>query len=149
MKPEQVIPGLDDNDPATKMALREIRLVIGAMLIDDERNRANPDRAQSEKRRCGTLKAFGYYDMTEPIITQAATAMKQLANQGVDPHAHFLAEKGEARAALFSGEATQWKRFRDDAKNKRPVKIGPNDRCPCGSGKKYKKCCRSRLEGRK
>ncbi len=21
-------------------------------------------------------------------------------------------------------------------------KIGPNDRCPCGSGKKYKKCCR-------
>jgi preprotein translocase subunit SecA len=28
---------------------------------------------------------------------------------------------------------------------KRPVKkapkIGPNDPCPCGSGKKYKKCC--------
>ena len=21
-------------------------------------------------------------------------------------------------------------------------KVGPNDRCPCGSGKKYKKCCR-------
>jgi len=20
-------------------------------------------------------------------------------------------------------------------------KIGPNDPCPCGSGKKYKKCC--------
>lgn len=20
-------------------------------------------------------------------------------------------------------------------------KIGPNDLCPCGSGKKYKKCC--------
>ena len=28
---------------------------------------------------------------------------------------------------------------------KQPVrvkeKIGPNDPCPCGSGKKYKKCC--------
>lgn len=21
------------------------------------------------------------------------------------------------------------------------TKIGPNERCPCGSGKKYKKCC--------
>ncbi len=25
----------------------------------------------------------------------------------------------------------------------RAVKVGPNDPCPCGSGKKYKKCCRS------
>lgn len=23
----------------------------------------------------------------------------------------------------------------------RPLKIGHNDPCPCGSGKKYKKCC--------
>ena len=22
-----------------------------------------------------------------------------------------------------------------------PKKVGPNDPCPCGSGKKYKKCC--------
>ena len=24
----------------------------------------------------------------------------------------------------------------------RKRKLGPNDLCPCGSGKKYKKCCR-------
>ena len=24
------------------------------------------------------------------------------------------------------------------------TKIGPNDPCPCGSGKKYKKCCRDK-----
>lgn len=33
----------------------------------------------------------------------------------------------------------QWresKQFRNTEK-----KIGPNDPCPCGSGKKYKKCC--------
>ena len=33
----------------------------------------------------------------------------------------------------------------DEALKKTPVrksvKIGPNDPCPCGSGKKYKKCC--------
>ncbi|MBQ6930676.1 MAG: SEC-C domain-containing protein [Clostridia bacterium] len=35
----------------------------------------------------------------------------------------------------------------DTSDKKRPVrktasqKVGPNDPCPCGSGKKYKKCC--------
>ncbi len=34
----------------------------------------------------------------------------------------------------------------DKAVKKQPVrnaakKVGPNDPCPCGSGKKYKKCC--------
>ena len=28
------------------------------------------------------------------------------------------------------------------------IKIGPNDPCPCGSGKKYKKCCRDKDLGR-
>jgi preprotein translocase subunit SecA len=23
-------------------------------------------------------------------------------------------------------------------------KVGPNDPCPCGSGKKYKQCCRNK-----
>jgi uncharacterized protein YecA (UPF0149 family) len=27
------------------------------------------------------------------------------------------------------------------------AKIGRNDRCPCGSGKKYKKCCLHLLDG--
>jgi len=34
---------------------------------------------------------------------------------------------------------------RDKERKKTPVKVGPktgrNDPCPCGSGKKYKKCC--------
>ena len=34
------------------------------------------------------------------------------------------------------------------AKKQQPVKktskVGPNDPCPCGSGKKYKKCCRDK-----
>lgn len=35
--------------------------------------------------------------------------------------------------------ATGQKVFVDDFG--RPLKIGRNDPCPCGSGKKYKKCC--------
>ncbi len=39
----------------------------------------------------------------------------------------------------------------DSIVKKQPVrnrdkKIGPNDPCPCGSGKKYKKCCRDKQE---
>ena len=25
-----------------------------------------------------------------------------------------------------------------------PAKVGPNEQCPCGSGKKYKRCCMSK-----
>ena len=37
----------------------------------------------------------------------------------------------------------------DSVVKKQPVrkaatKVGPNDPCPCGSGKKYKKCCRAK-----
>ena len=28
----------------------------------------------------------------------------------------------------------------------KPAKIYPNDPCPCGSGKKYKKCCGRKAE---
>jgi hypothetical protein len=31
--------------------------------------------------------------------------------------------------------------------NERVAKIGRNDPCPCGSGKKFKRCCGSVLEG--
>ncbi|MDP9001490.1 MAG: SEC-C metal-binding domain-containing protein [Myxococcota bacterium] len=29
----------------------------------------------------------------------------------------------------------------------RPPKVGPNDPCPCGSGKKFKKCCIDKKDG--
>ncbi len=31
---------------------------------------------------------------------------------------------------------------------RKTVKVGPNDPCPCGSGKKYKKCCGSQSSGK-
>ncbi|MDD4844903.1 MAG: SEC-C metal-binding domain-containing protein [Anaerotignum sp.] len=44
---------------------------------------------------------------------------------------------------IFDGEAR--KKFMLEQKNSRTIikgeKIGRNDPCPCGSGKKYKKCC--------
>ena len=44
----------------------------------------------------------------------------------------------------FKREAGQWRYFDGKQKKGVPVtseKIGRNDPCPCGSGKKYKRCC--------
>jgi hypothetical protein len=35
-----------------------------------------------------------------------------------------------------------WKKKEDDF----PKDVGRNDPCPCGSGKKFKKCCHDKLE---
>ena len=35
----------------------------------------------------------------------------------------------------------EWQRRWDARGSARSTKIGRNDPCPCGSGKKYKKCC--------
>ncbi|ABC22782.1 YchJ family protein [Rhodospirillum rubrum] len=46
---------------------------------------------------------------------------------------HFLREDGQWRCADAEMNPTEPPRS--------VVKIGRNDPCPCGSGKKYKKCC--------
>ena len=46
------------------------------------------------------------------------------------------------RYQLFpAGQFGRLDESRDTAVSPRPVKVGRNDPCPCGSGKKYKKCC--------
>ncbi len=51
---------------------------------------------------------------------------------------------GQEKATPESGSASTVKRARPQTKRK-PIraekKVGPNEKCPCGSGKKYKKCC--------
>ena len=39
------------------------------------------------------------------------------------------------------------KKFLSKVSFRRPKKLGRNSRCPCGSGKKYKKCCLRRTRG--
>ncbi|SJU66951.1 Predicted metal-binding protein related to the C-terminal domain of SecA [Clostridioides difficile] len=44
---------------------------------------------------------------------------------------------------IFSEEKRKeiQKQFRDSKIIRNNEKVGRNDDCPCGSGKKYKKCC--------
>ena len=44
---------------------------------------------------------------------------------------------------IFSEEELKkfYKEQKESTTIRKPKKIGRNDPCPCGSGKKYKKCC--------
>ena len=49
--------------------------------------------------------------------------------------------------SLFTQEDGHWRYAASRAPTTRATPIGRNDRCPCGSGKKYKQCCSGRLAG--
>lgn len=66
----------------------------------------------------------------------------------------FLAGNGLAngQALAKAAEARANALCREDEAKRLPVKndggeIGRNDPCPCGSGKKYKKCCEAKAQG--
>ena len=45
---------------------------------------------------------------------------------------------------IVNGTHEQVQHINDEILSYKPIKkksIGRNDKCPCGSGKKYKKCC--------
>ncbi|MCH5184165.1 MAG: preprotein translocase subunit SecA [Oscillospiraceae bacterium] len=51
------------------------------------------------------------------------------------------AERKQVRVTSASGGGTPVPQKPASAPVRREKKVGPNDPCPCGSGKKYKKCC--------
>ena len=48
------------------------------------------------------------------------------------------------KVAKETGTAAATKTVVKKAPVRKEKKVGPNDPCPCGSGKKYKKCCREK-----
>ncbi len=59
----------------------------------------------------------------------------------VERKQNFVLSRGEAAQAGGKTESGKGVTLRRDGK-----KVGRNDPCPCGSGKKYKKCCLAREE---
>jgi uncharacterized protein len=62
----------------------------------------------------------------------------------VDPYMQFMAE--ELRQGRSPANVMAWAPRRDQAPSGRKPS-GRNDPCPCGSGKKYKKCCGESFRG--
>lgn len=62
------------------------------------------------------------------LITELYNNTRQYGLKGNTPRELHLEEKMESASVLT-------------VDSKKQIKIGRNDRCPCGSGLKYKKCC--------
>ena len=132
----------------TPKIMRELERVVMLRVVD-EYWMDNIDAMDDLKQGIG-LRAYGQHD---PVIAykeegyQMFQAMIQAIKEEtirrmflvqLRPTQEVKREKvAKETGTAGSGEATVKKQpVRNAAK-----KVGPNDPCPCGSGKKYKKCC--------
>ena len=123
----------------------------------------NPDEEVSgtvkelaEKYQIPLMKMVGFLDgineslkqenpieeMTEDTVVSLAFDKEKLYKNMVDAKADWLYNL-PAWEKIFD-EETRKELYREAKKTNTIVKgkkIGRNDLCPCGSGKKYKKCC--------
>ena len=130
-----------------KIDMREIERVVMLRVVD-EYWMDNIDAMDDLKQGIG-LRAYGQHDpviaykeegyqMFEAMINsiREETVRRLFATQ-VRP-AQQVQRQRVAKEVAASGSS-------DGTVKKQPVKAqkkaGPNDPCPCGSGKKYKKCC--------
>jgi uncharacterized protein YecA (UPF0149 family) len=110
----QIASGVEDalRDPLTLLALLPIFTLAGG--VDDEKL---------------AIVAAAVDETPEQWLQRAR---EELADNVLALHAHWE----EAREA-----AAERLRQRTQPQRRATPKVGRNERCPCGSGKKYKKCC--------
>ncbi|MEE1327604.1 MAG: SEC-C metal-binding domain-containing protein, partial [Oscillospiraceae bacterium] len=132
----------------TPAIMRELERVVMLRVVD-EYWMDNIDAMDDLKQGIG-LRAYGQHD---PVIAykeegfQMFEAMIQAIREEtirrmfivrIAPKQEVKREKvaKETGTAAASQTVVKKQPVRNAAK-----KVGPNDPCPCGSGKKYKKCC--------
>ena len=131
----------------TAPVMRELERVVMLRVVD-EFWMDNIDAMDDLKQGIG-LRAYGQHD---PVV-----AYKEEGYEMFQAMVTAIREETVRRMFLAQiGPKTEVKRQKvakemstnapDKSVKKQPVrtaatKVGPNDPCPCGSGKKYKKCC--------
>ncbi len=132
----------------TPAVMRELERVIMLRVVD-EYWMDNIDAMDDLKQGIG-LRAYGQHD---PVI-----AYKEEGYEMFQAMITAIREETIRRLMLVQLKPTQEVKRQKVAKEtstsgektvkSQPVratgKVGPNDPCPCGSGKKYKKCCRDK-----
>jgi preprotein translocase subunit SecA len=132
----------------TPAIMRELERVIMLRVVD-EYWMDNIDAMDDLKQGIG-LRAYGQHD---PVI-----AYKEEGYEMFQAMITAIREETVRRLMLVQLKPTQEVKRQKVAKEtstsgektvkSQPVratgKVGPNDPCPCGSGKKYKKCCRDK-----
>ncbi len=135
----------------TPEVMRELERVVMLRVVD-EYWMDHIDAMDDLKQGIG-LRAYGQhdpviaykeegYEMFQAMVTAIREeTIRRLFLVRLKPKQEVKREKvAKETAAVGSGESVVKKQpVRNAGK-----KIGPNDPCPCGSGKKYKKCCRDK-----
>ena len=115
--------------------------------------------AMEELKRGIGLRAYGQqepivayrnegYDMFEEMrISIREDTVKQMFTVRVRTEEETKREQ-KVKITSESGSGSDGSVTNQPVRN-RGTKVGPNDPCPCGSGKKYKKCCGSVLNEEK
>ena len=92
------------------------------------------------------LKLFGQMlDAVKNEVTKVLMTVRIQSNEQIDQAAEAMEEKAEHIANVTytapneAGEAVT-SSAADNAASSAVVRVGRNDPCPCGSGKKYKQC---------
>ena len=81
-------------------------------------------------------------ELTEDSHVSLAFDKERLYKNMVDAKADWLYELPQWEAIFTEEErARLFKEQKESGTIRKAAKIYPNDPCPCGSGKKYKKCC--------
>ena len=70
--------------------------------------------------------------LTRLSLTQYQQSVAEVGRAALKLHAYFLAQRGPNRGPVAVPSVKP---------AKAPAKVGRNEPCPCGSGKKYKQCC--------
>ena len=131
----------------TPAIMRELERVVMLRVVD-EYWMDNIDAMDDLKQGIG-LRAYGQHDpvvaykeegyqMFEAMITAIKEeTIRRMFLVQLRPAQEVRREKVAKETGTSAPDKSQVKR----APVRKEHKVGPNDPCPCGSGKKYKKCC--------
>ena len=131
----------------TPTVMREVERVIMLRVVD-EYWMDNIDAMDDLKQGIG-LRAYGQHDpviaykeegyqMFQAMITAIREeTVRRLFSAQIQPKQ----EVKRVKVAKETGTSAPDKSVKQQPVRNKDKKVGPNDPCPCGSGKKYKKCC--------
>ena len=130
--------------------MREVERVI-LLRVVDEYWMDNID-AMTDLRQGIGLRAYGQHDPVETYKKEGYEMFEGMTNAIREETVRNLfafrlrtdEEVKREKVAKITSESAGDDRTVKRQPVRKQVKIGPNDPCPCGSGKKYKKCCRDK-----
>jgi hypothetical protein len=132
---EEISWGYDESLVSLEDTLLDVAVVLGVSLPEADTWRA---QREEQQRRLAARKAE---------LEEMGRRYEALKAQGIDPFARLRhdSEDDEDESESIAPTTTTDPDHPEVPFRRAAAKIGRNDPCPCGSGKKYKKCCGKKL----